>query len=1648
MSEDRAALWNAVRDALRFQRGGPPLEPVPRDAPLPASFAQQRIWFLERLQPASPLHNLAVALRLSGAFSAPGLEQGLSEMVRRHEVLRTTLRLIDGQLVQTIHSANPLTMPVTDVRTLDEATRRAETEAREPFDLKRPPLIRAHLFRLGDLEHLLVLTMHHLAFDGWSFNPFMRELCATYSASLPAPRLQYVDFAVWQRRRLDGEALAPLLDYWKRQLGGSLPVLRLPADRPRTDSGPRRGACQPVAVSREVTDALKRLSANEGVTPFMMLLAAFKTLLYRYTGEEDIIVGSPVANRNRAELESLIGLFVNTLALRTSLGGQPSFRELLARVRDVVLGAYSHQDMPFEMLVDALEVERRIDSSPVFQVMFGYQNVPRPDWELPGLRVEARNIDTGTAKFDVTLYMWETQEGFGGLLEYDADLFDAPAMSQFVGHFGRLLEEIAIRPDQSIATLPLLSSAERYWLLHERNDTAIDYPRDMTIHEVFEAQARRTPDAIALVFGDQETTYSDLDKRASQLASDLVRTGVRPGMLVEIPTESSPSLIVQMLAILKCGAAFVPQPGLAEPHCSASASAYGALAYVMPTSGSTGTPKGVCISHRAVLRLVKAANYASLTSGDVFLQIAPVAFDASTFEIWGALLNGARLVLPPTRRPSLKEISEAICRNHVSVLFLTSALFELFVDTHLAELMTVRQLLVGGDVLSVPHAERFLKQARPGQLIHCYGPTENTTFTSFYPLMSGQRFNGGTIPIGRPVSNTQIYVLDGLQQVVPIGVVGEAYLGGDGLMRGYLDDEDLTRERLIPNPFSDQAGTFLYRTGDFVRYRRDGNLEFIGRTDDQVKIRGFRVEPGAVEVVLSRSPLVKRVCVVARNKRLVAYVVAESVERSPSELISIIRGFARERLPHYLVPSAFVLLETLPLKSNGKVDRSALPPPDDQTGVEGGPPRDEMERLVSDAFARALGAQSIGRDDSFFDRGGDSLLALNLFALLENTLNRNLPLVSLFEHQTVARFAAFLRTLDSLEPACSPDASVSGPRVVEIKRGQSKMPFFLVPGGTGGMAEMMMYARLMRNLNRDQAVYGLLGSRHATVQERAASYIHQMRMVQTNGPYALGGECVGGIVAFEMAQQLVAQGEEIALLLLMDTWRPIDADAKPLAMLKSKWSISRVGFSNLTRLLRNENWFHVAVRLKQKTALWLRAVQHIGQTLQYRPKVYPGRITLLVSSDNDRKGLSDNWRDLSLGGLVVHTVPGDHESYIRQTPEVAAERLSASLDACDVPPPQRKNSGPTIDPVTFEKMRRIVPHLQAGGRAMPLPQEVAFKLTNRCDLRCIHCYQWNETGYHHRLTKERHGDLELSIVARVLEATRAVKSNVYLWGGEPLVYQDWEGLVDLLANDLRWTSMCTNGTLIEKRLESLVRISSHLEVSVSIDGFEKEHDSLRGRGTFRRTMNGLLLLVEQKKKNAFLGEITVNCVITDAMVSRMFEFVQFLEEQGVETVYVSFPWYISEETSAKMDRYYAEHFSWKLGEGKPSWHSYNFRLDPNLVDQLNAEVARIDAAKWRLKLRYNPRLDADDMRPFIMGSDKPAQNKTRCHAIQTRMDIFPNGDVVSCKFFPEFRIGNLKDEGLAGIWTGERFQQVRQTILQCGLMPVCAKCNLLYTRGT
>ena len=1371
--EGQRALWNAVRSVLAAQRDGAPLGPCPRNGALPASFAQQRLWFLAQLAPDSPVHTVTVAHALVGELDVASLERSLSEVIRRHEVLRTTLRYDGGRVLQTIHPPPAPGLPVVDLRGLDagareeEAQRRTEEVAHAPFNLESGPLLRVLLLRLAEREHRWVVAVHHAVFDGWSFDVFMGELGALYgtfstgtASPLPEPALQYADFAVWQRERLQGARLEPLLDYWKRQLGGPLPVLSLPTHHPRNPERARRSGSQSRVLPRELAHALEALSDREGVTLFMTLLAAFQTLLHRYTGEEDIIVGSPVAGRNQAGLSGQLGLFVNTLALRTRLEGKPRFRELLARVRDTVTGAYAHQELPLELLVEAVNPPRQSGHPPLFQVMFAFQNVPRPGWSLPGLSVDSWNVDCGTAAFDLTLFMEEKEQGLNALLVYDADLFDAGMMEDLLGHLRTLLEGIVAEPEGSIATLPLLSPAELHRQLREWNDTTATYPSHSSIHALFEAQVVRTPGAVAVVRGPETLTYRELDQQANQLARHLRSLGVGEEVRVGVCLERSPALVVTLLAILKAGGAYVPvessaptayaarmlrdagisvlvtegelaeglaAPGVTVLRLSAERQrlerkspeplgvevAADALAYVMFTSGSTGGSKGVAVTHRSVVRLVQGADYARLTDQDVFLQLAPVSFDASTFELWGALLNGAKLALGPAGPFSLDAAGEAIRQHAVSILFLTTGLFELFVDLRLEDLAPVRQLLVGGDVLSVPHVRRFQAWARDCRLSNVYGPTENTTFTSHHPLDNEAPPAGEGYSIGRPIANTRVYVLDANLQPVPLGVEGEACMGGDGVARGYLNDPELTRERFVADPFDGRPGARLYRSGDRVRWRRDGRLQFLGRGDGQVKIRGFRIEPGEVEAVLSLCPGVARAAVVAHterpgDKRLVAYVVPASTAPEGG-LAAAMRRFLRARLPEHMLPAAFVAVEALPLTPSGKLDRRALP----RTGgtallTEGSvhAPRDPVERRLLAIFEELLEARPIGVHDNFFDLGGHSLLAVRLTRRLEECFDGGLPLARVVQRPTIAQLADALR---QREP---PAPRALGPALVELKSGGKGTPFFLVPGGHGGMAEMTLYARVLGRLGVDRPMYGLLARgldgktpTHSSVQEMARSYLEDLRTMQPRGPYALGGECIGGAVAFEMAQQLRARGEEVSLLLLLSSWCPSPAAVRhyewierPSIILRDRLIVAREAKANLRGALkhhvltlwRSGGWRKSAdvkdsmKALAHATRWWLvalRTYEHPqpGQTaeaernyvqvlLRYRPRRYAGPVTLLVDEESFEQGLSRDWERWAGGGLRVHRVPGTHESYLRQAENVMLERLSALL--AEVPMPE------------------------------------------------------------------------------------------------------------------------------------------------------------------------------------------------------------------------------------------------------------------------------------------------------------------------------------------------------------------------------------------
>ncbi len=1029
----------------------------------PTSFAQQRLWFFEQLYPGSPVYHLSTVLPFDGPLDRKALEESLCDLLERHEALRTTFTALDGVPVQLIAPGLRLELPLVDVSQpaegcLERARAATAAASAAPFDLVHGPLLRASLLRLETDYHWLVLVLHHIVADGWSLEVLHRDLRALYAGrvkgeqpALPALPIQYADFACWQRRILQGERLDSLFAYWQKQLADAPAQLSLPADRPRPAQSSYRGGRCGVWLDAALTARLRTLGQTGGATLFMTLLAAFGVLLSRYSGQSDLVIGTPIANRTRSELEGLIGFFVNTLALRLDLSGDPSFTKLLERVRTVATEAYAHQDMPFEMLVARLAPARHLSQAPLFQVMFALQNVSSQDQqeETATAPVSRKPHESGTAKFDLLLSLVDDGRQVTGYFEYSADLFDAETINRMARHFEILLAGAAADPERCFPDLPILTEVEREQLLVEWNDTRAEYPRESCIHELFEEQVARYPDAVALVLKDRCLTYGELNARANQLAHRLRRSGVGPEVLVGVYLERSFDLITALLGILKAGGAYLAlDPGSPPARLSAmlrdakaavlltqrrflpvlpaeavqlicvddereeiehepvdnpvSGVVADNLAYVCYTSGSTGVPKGVAVVQRAVVRLVKGTDYATFAPDDVFLQFAPIAFDASTFEIWGCLLNGGRLVIMPPIAPSLEELGDVIVRHQISTLWLTTGLFHQMVDDHCERLNTVRQLITGGDVLSPDHIRKMREQHPQCALIAGYGPTENTTFTSCYRVPPVERIHS-PIPIGRPIANTEIYVLDDRLQPVPIGVPGELYIGGEGLARGYLHQPELTAERFIPHPF--RAGARVYRTGDWVRYLPDANLEFLGRRDQQVKVRGFRVELGEVEAALRGYPGVREAVAAVRedapgDKRLVAYVVADETPAA-----SEWRPFLQARLPDYMVPSAVMALTALPLTANGKIDRSALPAPAIVRETEAAAPRTEDEQRLAAIFAEILRLDQIGIHDNFFEMGGHSLLATQAISRIRDVLHAALPLHVLFEAPTVAELA-------------------------------------------------------------------------------------------------------------------------------------------------------------------------------------------------------------------------------------------------------------------------------------------------------------------------------------------------------------------------------------------------------------------------------------------------------------------------------------------------------------------------------------------------------------------------------------------------------------------------------------------------------------------
>ncbi len=1046
----------------------------------PLSYGQQQLWFLWRWNPKSPFYNIPIAVRLTGQLNIRAMERTFSEIARRHEALRTTFPEVGGRPVQAIAPAEPLTLPVIDLSDLDEAAREAQAlrlateEARRPFDLMEGPLLRAVLLRLTEREHALLFAMHHIVSDGWSLGVLTREVGVLYEAfyngrlsPLAELPIQYADFAAWQVESLKGNALETKIEYWKRQLAKPLPVLELPTDRPQSALQTFRGDTLAFGLSKSLTEKIKALSRKEEATPFMFLLAAFQTLLHKYTGQDDIIVGTASANRNHEEIEGLIGFFVNTLALRTDLSGDPTFCQLLGRVKNVTMGAYAHQDVPFEKILEVVRPERDLSRSPIFQASFVFQNTPQEPIEMPELKLSGLGGEIGAAKFDMSLGMGDDGDRLAGSLEYNRDLFDASTIKRVIGHFKRLLESIVENPEQPVSSLQMMSDQERRQLLVEWNDTNKEYRKDRFIHQIIEEQAELTPDSLALLFDDQPLSYHQLNSSANQLAHLLQSLGVGPESLVAVCLHRSADMILALLAVLKAGGGYVPidpdypparlafmlddsgahllittlsldqqlfgssdlssvprlyldqlqheidSQSRVNPHSEVGGEN---LAYVIYTSGTTGKPKGAMNTHHGISNRLQWMQEAYLLdSSDRVLHKTPLSFDVSVWEVFWPLMSGAAVVVArPGGHLEPGYLVELIEKQEVTTMHFVPSMMEKFLEeVEEGRCKSVRRVIASGEAMSRELVEKYFERMS-GELHNLYGPTEASVDVSWWECERGA--GGRSVPIGRPIANTQIYILDKEMRAVPVGVLGELYLGGAGLGRGYLRKGGMTAERFVPNPYGGEGGSRIYRSGDIGRYREDGSIEYVGRVDHQVKIRGARIEIGEIESVMREVRGVREAVVVVREeegkgKELIGYVVMEEGEEVS---VREMREELELRLPKVMVPRAIVRLEGMPLSPNGKLDRKALPSPDgfQPRLAEYVAPSTQLEEAIAAIWKDVLGVERIGVNDNFFELGGHSLLIVEMHSRLRNISDKEIPIVEMFRYPTINSLAVYLGRQD------------------------------------------------------------------------------------------------------------------------------------------------------------------------------------------------------------------------------------------------------------------------------------------------------------------------------------------------------------------------------------------------------------------------------------------------------------------------------------------------------------------------------------------------------------------------------------------------------------------------------------------------------------
>lgn len=1368
ISEARRSLLEKYLRGEVNPQAASPRRIAPRDpaAAPQLSFAQERLWFLDQLNPHSAVYNVPLAINLSGPIEPATLERSINEIVRRHEVLRTTFATVDGQPVPAIKAHAQVHLEVKDCSSLPPEQRQVKARAllkeaaETPFDLSNGPLVRAALVSLSQHDHIFLVVMHHIVSDGWSLVLFFQELSAIYEAfagghESPLDELsaQYADYACWQRDWLQGEVLEKQIGYWKKQLGGELPVLELPSDRPRPAVQTFRGERQWLVLPESLTKSLQTLSQREGVTLFITLLSVFKVLLSRYTGDEDVIVGSPIANRPQVETEGLLGYFLNNLALRSDLSGDPTFREVLGRVKKTALAAYANQDVPFEKLIDALKPVRDLSRTPLFQVYFNLFNfgseIRRPGSKETVSFVEAwAQSEEKLSKFDLTLYAGLDEGELKLAFVYNTDLYDDSTIALLLTHFRGLLESAIAAPQQRISELRLASPD--HLLSHSRgvrpNNDFVEFPRqeiEQSISARFAAQVERYSDRVAIKTKNHVWSYVRLNSVVNKIAGAIVSSRGAGAERIALLFEHDAPMVAALLGSLQAGKTYVPldphHPVGRLTHIVEHAEATilltnnrnlslarqlakngleiinvdslgestktvefpkvepDRLAYILYTSGSTGQPKGVMQNHRNVLHYIRVyTNNLHLNADDRLTLFSSYCFDASVMDIYGALLNGATLYPVDVRENGLVDLAEQLTTEKITVYHSTPTVYRYFInsleDNADVPFPDLRLVVLGGEQVNKSDVESYRKHFADNSLfVNGLGPTEATvTLQNF--IDKSTPVAGDSVPVGAPVENTEILLLNKAGK--PAEIFGEIAIKSKHVALGYWRNPAATSAAFSTNGQGPTVRT--YRTGDMGRRLPDGSIKFEGRKDFQIKIRGFRVEPGEIESMLHLHPTVREAAVITQASdageiRLIAYVVPEPGGNAPAATITTeLREFLRHKLPEYMVPGAFIVLESLPLTSSGKLNRRALPAPQvSSSACETQPEtaaRTPLEQMLVRIWSELLSVKAIGVNHNFFALGGHSLLAVRLFAQIEKKLGKRLPLATLFQAPTIAELAAVIQK-DWLPEWSS---------LVAIQPAGSRPPFFCVHALGGNVLE---YYDLARNLGTDQPFYGLQSqgldgknSPHTQLEQMATHYIKELREVQPAGPYFIGGRSLGGMIAFEMARQLREAGETIGLLALLDTYpsgyaKLFRNEATAQAAFSRAVKRTRAHIANIQSLSVGEGLHYLAKKArfaprKVKSQVWRRLYKHyekfgrpLPRTLrdiqefnslavrEYVPRVYDGKVTLFWASADLRTSIDlvAGWRALAGGGMEVHEIPGSHLDIIKE-PHV--QELAVKLNAC------------------------------------------------------------------------------------------------------------------------------------------------------------------------------------------------------------------------------------------------------------------------------------------------------------------------------------------------------------------------------------------------